>query len=288
MHEEAALDYLEATERARPADGRPVPPGRRPAGGRAPVSHRHAPERRPRDVPARAGLHDQPRLAHRGAGAHGDGRGRRRRARPRRMRALCPLRRERSTASRRRSRAAARGLDRAALQALLPPGAARNAVDCALWDLEAKRRAAGSGSSPACRAGPEITAYTLSLDAPEAMRAKAAANAHRPLLKIKLGGEGDMARLEAVRAGAPRARPRRRRERGLDGGGLRRLAPALLRLGVEMVEQPLPAGGDEALADIARPAAGLRRRELPRPRLAARRSRAATTWSTSSSTRPAA
>ncbi|MER2507239.1 MAG: dipeptide epimerase, partial [Amaricoccus sp.] len=96
---------------------------------------------------------------------------------------------------------------RAALLDQLPAGAARNAVDCALWDWEAKRggrrvwQLAGL-SAP----GPEITAYTLSLAAPEAMRAEAAKNAHRPLLKIKLGGEGDMARLEAVRAGAPAAR----------------------------------------------------------------------------------
>jgi L-alanine-DL-glutamate epimerase-like enolase superfamily enzyme len=99
------------------------------------------------------------------------------------------------------------GFDRLALQGLLPPGAARNAVDCALWDLEAKlagRRVweiAGL-SEP----GRESTAYTLSLDAPEAMRAAAARNAQRPILKIKLGGEGDLARLEAVRDGAPGAR----------------------------------------------------------------------------------
>src|SRR5690606_20505615 len=94
--------------------------------------------------------------------------------------------------------------DPAALQRLLPPGAARNAVDCALWDLEAKRAGRPAwqlaGLAPP---GPEITAYTLSLDAPEAMRAAAAANAHRPLLKIKLGGAGDLARLDAARDGAP-------------------------------------------------------------------------------------
>lgn len=91
--------------------------------------------------------------------------------------------------------------DRTALQNLLPAGAARNAVDCALWDLEAK----ASGKRVWELAGlapphPEITAYTLSLDEPDAMRASAAKHAHRPLLKIKLGTPDDMPRLEAVRA----------------------------------------------------------------------------------------
>ena len=73
------------------------------------------------------------------------------------------------------------GFDRAALPELLPPGAARNAVDCALWDLEAKRAGGGSGSSPVCRRASAaiVTAYTLSLDTPEAMRAQAADNADR-------------------------------------------------------------------------------------------------------------
>ena len=96
---------------------------------------------------------------------------------------------------------------RAGLYELLPAGAARNAVDCALWDLEAKQ--AGSrvwelAGLPV--PGPEITAYTLSLDTPEAMEAQAAKHAHRPLLKIKLGTPDDMPRLEAVRRGAPDAR----------------------------------------------------------------------------------
>ncbi|MFO7771285.1 MAG: dipeptide epimerase, partial [Roseovarius gahaiensis] len=91
--------------------------------------------------------------------------------------------------------------DRAELQGLLPAGAARNAVDCALWDIEAKRsgkRVWDLAGLPV--PGPEITAYTLSLDRPEKMRAQAALNAHRPLLKIKLGTPDDMPRVEAVRA----------------------------------------------------------------------------------------
>ena len=93
------------------------------------------------------------------------------------------------------------------LQSLLPAGAARNAVDCALWDLEAKKAGrrvweiAGHAAP-----GPLTTAFTLSLDTPERMRAAAARQAHRPMLKIKLGSEGDMARLEAVRQGAAASR----------------------------------------------------------------------------------
>jgi L-alanine-DL-glutamate epimerase-like enolase superfamily enzyme len=145
-------------------------------------------------------------------------------------------------------------LDRAALQRLLPPGAARNAVDCALWDLEAKQ----SGRAVWQLAGlprpqPEITAFTLSLDTPEAMWAEAAQHAHRPLLKVKLGHEGDMARLEAVRRGAPRARLIVDANEGWTAEAYAELAPALVRLGVETVEQPLPAGEDDALAEMARP-----------------------------------
>lgn len=145
-------------------------------------------------------------------------------------------------------------LTRADLAAALPPGAARNAVDCALWDLEAKQAGrpvwalAGLGAPE-----PQITAFTLSLEDPAAMRAQAALNAHRPLLKVKLGGSGDMARIEAVRAGAPGARIVVDANEGWSADEYAALAPALLRLGVEMVEQPLPAGADEALAEMARP-----------------------------------
>lgn len=145
-------------------------------------------------------------------------------------------------------------LDRSALQSLLPAGAARNAVDCALWDLEAKtlgRPAWQLAGLPA--PGPEITAFTLSLDTPEAMRAAAAANAHRPLLKIKLGGAGDLARLEAVRDGAPTARIIVDANEGWTPATYAALAPELLRLGVELVEQPLSADADEALAHMPRP-----------------------------------
>ncbi|MEM9145103.1 MAG: N-acetyl-D-Glu racemase DgcA [Pseudomonadota bacterium] len=146
------------------------------------------------------------------------------------------------------------GLDRAGLQSALPAGAARNAVDCAYWDLEAKRSGRPAWQLAGLPApGPEITAYTLSLDTPEAMRAKAAENAHRPLLKIKLGGAGDLDRLRAVRAGAPEARLVIDANEGWDAAAYGALAPELLGLGVEMVEQPLPASDDAALAEMARP-----------------------------------
>ena len=145
-------------------------------------------------------------------------------------------------------------ITRATLQEALEPGAARNAVDCALWDLEAKRsgkRVWELAGLPA--PGPEITAYTLSLDEPDAMRAQAAANAHRPLLKIKLGTPDDMPRLEAVRAGAPDARIIVDANEGWSAEVYADLAPHLVRLGVALVEQPLPAGEDDALIGMDRP-----------------------------------
>lgn len=145
-------------------------------------------------------------------------------------------------------------ITRAELQEALPAGAARNALDCALWDLEAK--AAGKrfwelAGLPA--PGPEITAYTLSLDTPEAMRAQAAENAFRPLLKIKLGTPDDMPRLEAVRSGAPDSRIIVDANEGWSAEVYADLAPHLVRLGVALVEQPLPAGEDGALIGMARP-----------------------------------
>lgn len=143
---------------------------------------------------------------------------------------------------------------REGLMDLLPAGAARNAVDCALWDLEAKRtgkRVWELAGLP--EPGPEITAYTLSLDTPEAMQAQAAKNAHRPLLKIKLGTPDDMPRLEAVRAGAPNAKIIVDANEGWTAEVYADLAPHLVRLGVALVEQPLPAGQDEALIGMDRP-----------------------------------
>ncbi len=145
-------------------------------------------------------------------------------------------------------------IDRAALQQVLAAGAARNALDCALWDWEAKR----AGTPAWALAGlpeprPVMTAFTLSLDTPDRMRAAAARHAARPLLKIKLGSPDDMARLEAVRAGAPAAAIIVDANEGWSPELYAELAPHLLRLGVAMVEQPLPAGEDAALAGMPRP-----------------------------------
>lgn len=150
------------------------------------------------------------------------------------------------------------GLDpaitRAALQTALPAGAARNAVDCALWDLAAKQAGRRVWElAGLARPGPEITAFTLSLDTPEAMRAAAAKHAHRPLLKIKLGTPDDMPRLEAVRLGAPKTRIIIDANEGWSAEVYTELAPHLVAMGVALVEQPLPAGADDMLAEIARP-----------------------------------
>jgi len=140
------------------------------------------------------------------------------------------------------------------LQRLLPPGAARNAVDCALWDLEAKRRDQRVWEMIGAAAPrPEITAYTLSLDTPEAMQRQAARHAHRPLLKIKLGTPDDMPRLEAVRAGAPEARIIVDANEGWTAEVYADLAPHLVRLGVALVEQPVPADQDDVLLGMDRP-----------------------------------
>jgi len=146
------------------------------------------------------------------------------------------------------------GITRGALQDLLPAGAARNAVDCALWDLEAKQSGKRVWELAGLTApGPEITAYTLSLASPEEMRAQAEKNAFRPLLKIKLGTPDDMPRLEAVRAGAPEAKIIVDANEGWSAEVYADLAPHLVRLGVALVEQPLPASEDEALVGMARP-----------------------------------
>ena len=150
--------------------------------------------------------------------------------------------------------ALAGGLDRAGLQSAMPPGAARNALDCAFWDLEAKH----AGTSAFALAGlpaphPVVTAYTISLDTPEAM-AKAAAREHaRPLLKIKLGADGDPARIAAVRAAAPDAELIVDANEGWTPANLADNLAACHAAGVTMIEQPLPAADDGALAQLTPP-----------------------------------
>ncbi len=146
------------------------------------------------------------------------------------------------------------GLDRAGLQGALPPGAARNALDCAFWDLEAKRTGRPAWLIAGLEApGPLTTAYTLSLDSPETMGAAAAENAARPLLKLKLAGAGDLDRVAAVREGAPHARLIVDANEGWTAAEFEAFAPKLAELGVAMIEQPLPAADDAALATLDRP-----------------------------------
>jgi L-alanine-DL-glutamate epimerase-like enolase superfamily enzyme len=150
----------------------------------------------------------------------------------------------------------ARGLDRQALQAAMPAGAARNALDCALLDLEAKtagQRVWDLLGRPAPRAC--TTAYTISLGSPEAMAAATAKAAHRPLLKIKLGGDGDGERIVAVRKAAPESELIVDANEAWTAHNLEQNLAECAEVGVTLVEQPLPAGKDEALARIRRPLA---------------------------------
>jgi len=146
------------------------------------------------------------------------------------------------------------GLTREALQGRLPAGAARNALDCALWDLEAKRAGVRAWTlAGRARLDPVKTCFTISLGAPAAMAEAARANARRPMLKLKIGGADDLEGVAAVHAAAPRARLIVDANEALSFDDLRRLAPAFARLGVSLVEQPLPAGQDEELAGYASP-----------------------------------
>ncbi|MBD9647208.1 dipeptide epimerase [Ensifer sp. ENS09] len=146
------------------------------------------------------------------------------------------------------------GLNRADLQREMKPGAARNAVDCALWDLEAKQKSqpahvlAGVSSPEAL-----TTAYTLSLAEPDAMRQQAAKYAHRALLKVKVGTADDAARIRAVRAGAPESRIILDANEGWAPETLAYHFALCAEERIDLIEQPLPAGRDEALATIARP-----------------------------------
>ncbi len=147
----------------------------------------------------------------------------------------------------------AEGLDRAALQQALAPGSARNALDCALWDLEAKEagvRAWELAGLPA--PGSLTTAYTLSLASPEAMGEAARRNADRALLKLKLAGPEDLDRVRAVHANAPNSRLIVDANEGWTPSLYQSLAPELQALGVVMIEQPLPASEDSELLNVQR------------------------------------
>src|SRR5215467_12538473 len=148
----------------------------------------------------------------------------------------------------------ARGLDQAELQSLLPAGAARNALDCALWDLAAKR--AGRPVHELAGVAPpvaRVTAYTVSLASPNVMAEAAARAARRPLLKLKLGQPGDPDRIRAVRAAAPAAELIVDANEGWTAANLAANLAACAAAGVTLVEQPLPAADDDALARVPRP-----------------------------------
>ncbi len=150
--------------------------------------------------------------------------------------------------------ALARGLDRAALQSEMPAGAARNALDCAYWDLEAKR----SGRRAYELAGlaePKslVTAYTISLGTPTVMAEAAARAADWPLLKVKLGSGDDRERIAAVRRSAPQAELIVDANEGWTEDNLVQNLAACAQAGVTLIEQPLPEGRDDALARIKRP-----------------------------------
>jgi L-Ala-D/L-Glu epimerase len=146
------------------------------------------------------------------------------------------------------------GGSHAALTAGLKPGAARNALDCALWDLAAKRagrRVWDLAGTPA--PVPVTTCYTLSLGTPESMEAAARAASQRPLLKVKLGGEGDVERIAAVRRGAPSSRLVVDANEAWTQANLAANAAACAAAGVELIEQPLPATADGALEGFRSP-----------------------------------
>jgi L-alanine-DL-glutamate epimerase-like enolase superfamily enzyme len=152
------------------------------------------------------------------------------------------------------ARALVEGGGRDALQAALPAGAARNALDCALWDLEARRAGKRVWELAGLAApGPVTTAYTLSVDTPENMERAARDAAARPLLKLKLTGEGDLERVAAVRRGAPDSRLIVDANEAWTAEHYAAFAAKLAPLGVELIEQPLPAGKDDGLARVAHP-----------------------------------
>ncbi|MEM6942403.1 MAG: N-acetyl-D-Glu racemase DgcA [Pseudomonadota bacterium] len=151
-------------------------------------------------------------------------------------------------------------LDRQGLQGVMKAGAARNALDLAFWDLEAKRAGCRvwelkdylvlGGKAP----GPVVSCYTLSIDTPEAMKRAAAANAARPILKVKLGaGEDDMQRVAAVREGAPDARIVIDANEGWQIFEYGERVLTLKEMGVEMIEQPVPQRFEDPFGAITRP-----------------------------------
>jgi len=148
-----------------------------------------------------------------------------------------------------------KSLDRDKLEDLLPPGAARNALDCALWDLEAKISAKRVWELANMPIVDRVeTSFTISLDTPEKMAAAAKAAATRPILKLKLGGENhDLGRVEAVREAAPNTRLLIDANESWSPEHYRKIVHTLNELGVELIEQPFPADADEVLETLNHP-----------------------------------
>ena len=146
-------------------------------------------------------------------------------------------------------------LDRHRMETMLAAGAARNALDCALWDLEAKRSGKRVWELADIPIVPEVeTSFTISLDSPEQMAASAKGNSNRPILKLKLGGdELDLQRVEAVHEAAPLSRLLIDANESWSPDHYRKIVPALKGLGVELVEQPFPADADEVLESLDHP-----------------------------------
>jgi len=150
---------------------------------------------------------------------------------------------------------AEKSLDRHNLQKRLPAGAARNALDCALWDLEAKISGKRVWELANIPMTPKVeTSFTISLDTPEKMAAAAKANANAPILKLKLGGDDvDLARVEAAREAAPAARLLIDANESWSPAHYQEIVPALKELRVELIEQPFPADADEILETLDHP-----------------------------------
>jgi len=146
-------------------------------------------------------------------------------------------------------------LHREQLQKLLPPGAARNAVDCALWDLEAKISGKRAWELADISIAPEVeTTFTISLDSPEAMAAATQAATNLPILKLKLGGDhADVTRVEAVREAAPKARLLVDANESWTPDHYLRVVPSLVEFGVELIEQPFPADANNVLETLDHP-----------------------------------
>jgi L-alanine-DL-glutamate epimerase-like enolase superfamily enzyme len=148
-----------------------------------------------------------------------------------------------------------KNLNRQGLQNLLPAGAARNALDCALWDLEAKASGKRAWEMANIPIVPEVeTSFTISLDTPEKMSAAAKANAKLPILKLKLGGDDlDLSRVQAVRETAPEARLLIDANESWSPSHYREIVPSLKESGVELIEQPFPAHADAVLETLDHP-----------------------------------